>query len=98
LIGAVWGAVFGYAGHAATRGRRDFSSQRSLTAMRYDVIARGGHADEARDDGAPAHVEVLAVVLHLAVVGALGLAVGAGAVGEALGEAALAVDGKSINF
>jgi hypothetical protein len=49
LIGAVWGAVFGYAGHAATRGRRDFSSQRSLTAMRYDVIARGGHADEARE-------------------------------------------------
>jgi hypothetical protein len=49
LIGAVWGAVFGYAGHAATGGRRDFSSQRRLTAMRYDLVARGGHADEARE-------------------------------------------------
>jgi hypothetical protein len=49
LIGAVWGAVFGYAGHAATGGRRDFSSRRSLTAMRYDVVARGGHAEEVRE-------------------------------------------------
>jgi hypothetical protein len=49
LIGAVWGAVFGYAGHAATGGRRDFSSQRTLTAMRYDVVARGGRAEEARE-------------------------------------------------
>ncbi|OEV02699.1 general stress protein [Streptomyces oceani] len=49
LIGAVWGAVFGFAGHAATGGRRDFASTRALTATRYDVIARGGHAQEARD-------------------------------------------------
>ncbi|GAB2590629.1 hypothetical protein GCM10027168_24690 [Streptomyces capparidis] len=48
LIGAVWGAVFGFVGHAATGGRRDFSSVRSLAATRYDVIARGGHAEEAR--------------------------------------------------
>jgi hypothetical protein len=47
-FGALWGAVFGYVGHAATGGRRDFSSMRSLTAARYDVIARGGHAEEAR--------------------------------------------------
>jgi hypothetical protein len=49
LIGAVWGAIFGYVGHAATRGRRDFSSTRSFVASRYDIIARGGHAEHARD-------------------------------------------------
>jgi len=48
LIGAAWGAVFGFAGHAATRGRRDFSSAQTLTATRYDIIARGGTSDQAR--------------------------------------------------
>src|SRR3954451_24456890 len=48
VIGAVWGAVFGFAGHAATGGRRDFSSTKTLVAMRYDVIARGGQADAAK--------------------------------------------------
>jgi len=48
LIGAAWGAVFGFASHAATRGRRDFSSAQTLTASRYDIIARGGHTDQAR--------------------------------------------------
>ncbi|MBW1603712.1 hypothetical protein JJV70_16680 [Streptomyces sp. JJ66] len=48
LIGAVWGAIFGFVSHAVTGGRRDFSSQRSLVAARYDVVARGGHAEEAR--------------------------------------------------
>ena len=48
LIGAAWGAVFGYASHAATRGRRDFSSAQTITASRYDIVARGGHADQAR--------------------------------------------------
>jgi hypothetical protein len=48
LIGAVWGAVFGFAGHAATRGRRDFSSAQTLIASRYDIIARGGTSAQAR--------------------------------------------------
>jgi hypothetical protein len=48
LIGAAWGAIFGFAGHAATRGRRDFSSARTLAATRYDIIARGGTAAQAR--------------------------------------------------
>ncbi|WP_375481585.1 general stress protein [uncultured Jatrophihabitans sp.] len=47
-IGAVWGAVFGYLGHAATRGTRDFASARTLTAARYDIVARNGYADAAR--------------------------------------------------
>lgn len=48
FIGAAWGAAAGYAGHAATHGRRDFASTKTLLAMRYDVIARGGTADRAR--------------------------------------------------
>ncbi|HEY2239620.1 MAG TPA: general stress protein [Streptosporangiaceae bacterium] len=47
-IGALWGAVFGFAAHAATKGQRDFSSVRSLAASRYDVIARDGTAERAR--------------------------------------------------
>ncbi len=47
-IGALWGAVFGFAAHAATRGQRDFSSVRALSATRYDLIARDGTADRAR--------------------------------------------------
>ncbi len=47
-IGAVWGGVFGYLGHAAMGGRRDFSSMQALVATRYDVVARDGQADAAR--------------------------------------------------
>lgn len=57
VIGAVWGGVFGFFGHAATRGARDFASARTLVALRYDVVARGGHADAARhalEQAAPA--------------------------------------------
>lgn len=50
LIGAAWGAIFGFASHAATRGRRDFASTQTLVASRYDLIARGGNADRARSD------------------------------------------------
>jgi hypothetical protein len=49
LIGALWGGLFGALGHAATRGRRDFSSMRTLAARHYDVIARDGMAQQARD-------------------------------------------------
>ena len=48
LFGALWGAIFGFVGHAATGGRRDFASTRSLAASRYDVIVRGGRAEDAR--------------------------------------------------
>jgi hypothetical protein len=48
VIGAVWGGVFGFVGHRATRGSRDFSSTKSMIATRYDIVARGGRADEAR--------------------------------------------------
>jgi len=48
VIGAVWGGLFAFAGHAATGGRRDFSSTKTLVAMRYDVIARDGQAEAAK--------------------------------------------------
>lgn len=47
LIGAFWGAVFGFAGHWATRGRRDFASVSTLVAQRYDICVTAGHAGEA---------------------------------------------------
>jgi hypothetical protein len=48
LIGAAWGATFGFLGHAATRGARDFSSARMLVAARYDLVARDGFVDNAK--------------------------------------------------
>jgi hypothetical protein len=48
LVGAAWGALFGFLGHAATRGTRDFASARTLVATCYDLVARNGHADAAR--------------------------------------------------
>jgi hypothetical protein len=47
-IGAVWGAIFGAVAHAATGGRRDFTSARSLQASRYTLMVTAGHAEEAR--------------------------------------------------
>jgi hypothetical protein len=47
-FGALWGALFGYLGHAATRGNRDFASARTLVAMRYDLVARNGYVDAAK--------------------------------------------------
>jgi hypothetical protein len=47
-FGALWGAVFGFAAHAVTRGQRDFSSIRGLSAAHYDLIARDGTMERAR--------------------------------------------------
>jgi hypothetical protein len=47
LIGAVWGAIFGFFAQYALRGRRDFSSNRALVAERYDVMVTA-EADRAR--------------------------------------------------
>jgi hypothetical protein len=48
VIGAVWGAIFGFAAQWATRGRRDFSSARGIVAGRYDVTVSGENAERAR--------------------------------------------------
>lgn len=47
LIGAFWGAVFGFVAHWSTRGRRDFSSVMTLQAQRYDVHVDQAHAARA---------------------------------------------------
>ena len=47
-LGLLWGAIFGFAAHLATRGERDFSSLRGISAARYDLIAREGGAERAR--------------------------------------------------
>jgi Heat induced stress protein YflT domain len=49
LIGAVWGAIFGFVAHWTTRGQRDFSSVSSLVAGRYDVTAPQTQAERARE-------------------------------------------------
>jgi uncharacterized membrane protein len=49
LIGAAWGALFGYLAHKATRGRRDFASRQALTASSYDVTIPARYAERARE-------------------------------------------------
>lgn len=49
LIGAFWGAVFGFFAHWATRGMRDFASLRGLVADSYDVLVADEHAARARE-------------------------------------------------
>ncbi len=52
LLGILWGAIFGIVygliAHAATRGRRDFSSRSKLQASRYDVTCPVSVAGKAR--------------------------------------------------
>jgi len=47
VVGALWGAVFGFIAHRATRGQRDFSSVQTLRAQRYDVYVDSSHAEQA---------------------------------------------------
>ena len=47
-IGAAWGAIFGFVAQWATRGRRDFSSLRSLAAREYDLMVPRAKSDSAR--------------------------------------------------
>ena len=49
LIGAVWGALFGFFAHWATRGQRDFSSVRNLVAARYELLVPSDQVQRARD-------------------------------------------------
>ena len=47
VVGAFWGAVFGFVAHWATRGRRDFASVKGLEAARYSVEVEAGYLAEA---------------------------------------------------
>jgi hypothetical protein len=49
LIGAVWGAIFGFFAHMATEGKRDFSSARGLAAEHYDVSVADADEQRARE-------------------------------------------------
>lgn len=46
-FGAIWGAIFGAIGHAATRGKRDFSSVQVMEAESYDVLVEATHVAQA---------------------------------------------------
>ena len=48
IIGAIWGAIFGFVAHWATRGQRDFASVSGLVAGRYDLLVASEHAERAR--------------------------------------------------
>jgi hypothetical protein len=47
VIGAIFGASFGFFAHWATQGQRDFSSRSGLVAARYDVLVANEQADRA---------------------------------------------------
>ena len=48
LWGAVFGIIYGLLTHAATRGRRDFSSRSNLLASAYEVSCPVASAEQAR--------------------------------------------------
>jgi hypothetical protein len=48
VIGAIWGAAFGFVAQWATGGRRDFSSASAIIAARYEVAIANAYADRAR--------------------------------------------------
>ena len=47
VIGAVWGAIFGFVAHWATSGRRDFASASAVIADRYDVTVTDAYSERA---------------------------------------------------
>jgi hypothetical protein len=49
LIGAFWGAVFGFFAHWATQGQRDFTSASRIVADRYELRVAEAHAARARE-------------------------------------------------
>ena len=49
LFGAVFGLVWGLAGYAATRGRRDFTSVSQVVATRYEVLVEHKFAQQGRE-------------------------------------------------
>jgi hypothetical protein len=49
LIGLAFGAVFGFVAHAATGGRRDFTSRSAIVAHRYEVQVDSDVAEDAKN-------------------------------------------------
>jgi hypothetical protein len=49
LIGALWGALFGFFAHWMTQGQRDFTSVSDLVAGRYELTVPDDQAQRARE-------------------------------------------------
>jgi hypothetical protein len=49
LYGSVFGAIFGFVGHALSGGKRDFTSRSKIVASSYDVHCTWAEADKARE-------------------------------------------------
>jgi Heat induced stress protein YflT domain len=49
LIGALWGALFGFFAHWMTQGQRDFTSTSDLVAGRYELTVPDDQAQRARE-------------------------------------------------
>ena len=49
LYGAVFGTVWGFIAHAATRGGHEFVSRSTVVAARYDVVADAEVAEDAKN-------------------------------------------------
>lgn len=47
--GAVFGAIYGFAAHAVSGGRRDFTSRSQIVASTYDVVCDPEVADDAKN-------------------------------------------------
>lgn len=47
-LGALWGALFGFLGHAMTGGKRDFTSLKTFEATNYELLVDTHAADEAK--------------------------------------------------
>lgn len=49
LLGLAFGMVWAVVGYAATQGRRDFSSVKTVVATRYEVLVEHKHRERARE-------------------------------------------------
>lgn len=49
VYGAAFGAIFGFAGHALSGGKRDFTSRSKIVSSRYEIVCTWAEADRARE-------------------------------------------------
>jgi hypothetical protein len=49
IYGAAFGAIFGFVGHALSRGKRDFTSRSKIVSSRYEIVVVWAQADKARE-------------------------------------------------
>ncbi|MDQ1627265.1 MAG: hypothetical protein QOI54_1009 [Actinomycetota bacterium] len=49
VYGAAFGAIFGFVGHALSKGKRDFTSRSKIVSSRYEIVVVWAQADEARE-------------------------------------------------